>query len=172
MTTHQPLDVLLAHDAWATEQVLQAGRGLTDEQLDRPFEIGFGTLRATLIHMIDAGGGWHAALTGTNDYQPLDPKASIDDVARRHASVAAAFATFCKTGSVADVLHATRGTRAITVPRGLIATHFLTHGTHHRAQAVNMLRHLGVRPLPQTSVMQWAVATGAADLKTLEESKP
>jgi uncharacterized damage-inducible protein DinB len=149
-----------------------ASQALSDEQLDRRFEMGVGTLRNTLIHMIDAGGAWHAALTGTNDYQPLDPKASIDEITQKHATVAKSFATFCKTGSTADILNATRGTRAITVPRGLISTHFLTHGTHHRAQCLNMLRHLGVNPLPQSSVMQWAVATGAAQMKILEERKP
>ena len=42
-----------------------------------------------------------------------------------------------------------------------VITHIATHGTHHRAQCLNMLRRLGVHPLPQSSVAEW---TRAADL--------
>jgi uncharacterized damage-inducible protein DinB len=37
-----------------------------------------------------------------------------------------------------------------------------THGVHHRAQCLNMLRHLGVKPLPLSSVAEWSrTADGA-----------
>ena len=39
------------------------------------------------------------------------------------------------------------------VPTAL--THITTHGTHHRAQCLNMLRQLGVTPLPPSSVAEW-----------------
>ena len=171
MTIDGHLDVLLAHDSWATDQILSAMRALSDEQLDRPFEMGLGSLRATIIHMIDAIGGWHTALVGTNDYQPLDPKASVDAIAGKHATVSRAIASLGKAGPVGDVMRASRATRSISAPRGVLVTHFLTHGTHHRAQALNMLRRLGVQSLPQSSVMQWAVATGAAEMVITEGKK-
>jgi uncharacterized damage-inducible protein DinB len=31
----------------------------------------------------------------------------------------------------------------------------MTHGMHHRAQCLNMLRRLGVQPLPPSSVAEW-----------------
>ena len=46
------LDRLLGHDAWTTRQLLLRCRGLTDEQLDRRFDIGHETLRGTLVHII------------------------------------------------------------------------------------------------------------------------
>jgi len=39
-----------------------------------------------------------------------------------------------------------------------VITHVTTHGMHHRAQCLNMLRHVGVNPLPQSSVLQWMLA--------------
>ncbi len=36
------LDRLLAHDHWATARLLDLSRGLTDAQLDQPFDIGTG----------------------------------------------------------------------------------------------------------------------------------
>lgn len=171
MTIDELLPVLIAHDAWATDQLIAACRSLSDQQLDPPFEMGHGSLRATLIHMVDVIGGWHASLAGTNDYQPLDAKASVSQIAETHRLIAGKFEDFCRAGSPADVLHATRGTRSITSPKGVLVTHILTHGTHHRAQALNMLRQLGVTPLPQSSVMQWSIATGISQLKTVEETK-
>jgi len=46
------LDRLLGHDAWTTRQLLLRCRDLTDEQLDREFDIGHRTVRATLEHVI------------------------------------------------------------------------------------------------------------------------
>jgi uncharacterized damage-inducible protein DinB len=39
--------------------------------------------------------------------------------------------------------------------RGAVLAHVTTHGTHHRAQCLNMLRRLGVNPLPPSSVAEW-----------------
>jgi uncharacterized damage-inducible protein DinB len=36
-----------------------------------------------------------------------------------------------------------------------VLTHVTTHGMHHRAQCLNMLRQLGVTPLPPSSVTEW-----------------
>ena len=49
------LDRLLGHDAWTTRQLLLRCRDLTDEQLDREFDIGHRTVRATLLHVIRNG---------------------------------------------------------------------------------------------------------------------
>jgi len=46
------LDRLLGHDAWTTRQLLLCCRGLTDAELDREFDIGHRTVRATLLHII------------------------------------------------------------------------------------------------------------------------
>jgi hypothetical protein len=41
------LDRLLEHDDWATAQLLDLSRTLTDEQLDQEFDIGHRTIRGT-----------------------------------------------------------------------------------------------------------------------------
>jgi uncharacterized damage-inducible protein DinB len=38
--------------------------------------------------------------------------------------------------------------------RGAVLTHVTTHGMHHRAQCVNMLRQLGA-DIPLNSVIEW-----------------
>jgi uncharacterized damage-inducible protein DinB len=44
MAESDPLQILLAHDRWATEQVLDACGRLTEEQFQRRFDIGPGSL--------------------------------------------------------------------------------------------------------------------------------
>ena len=53
------------------------------------------------------------------------------------------------------VTRRTRDGRTIRLTRGAVLAHVATHGAHHRAQCLNMLRQLGVSPLPPTSVAEW-----------------
>ena len=48
-----------------------------------------------------------------------------------------------------------RDGRTVQMTRAAVLAHVATHGTHHRAQCLNMLRHLGVQPLPPSSVTEW-----------------
>jgi uncharacterized damage-inducible protein DinB len=49
----------------------------------------------------------------------------------------------------------TRAGKTFSFPRVGVLVHVTTHGMHHRAQCLNMLRHLGVTPLPPSSVAEW-----------------
>ena len=57
------LDRLLGHDHWATAKLLDLSRGLTDEHLDLPFDVGHQTLRATFEHMSFNVEFWTATTT-------------------------------------------------------------------------------------------------------------
>jgi uncharacterized damage-inducible protein DinB len=45
--------------------------------------------------------------------------------------------------------------RTLQVTRGAIPIQVTTQGMHHRAPCLNMLRQLGVTPLPPSSVAEW-----------------
>ena len=47
------LDRLLAHDTWTTQQLLNECAGLSDELLDKNFDIDHRSLRETFLHMIE-----------------------------------------------------------------------------------------------------------------------
>ena len=48
---------------WANERVLRLASHLCDEELDRSFEMGVGTLRKTLVHINGAERWWFANWT-------------------------------------------------------------------------------------------------------------
>jgi uncharacterized damage-inducible protein DinB len=50
--TGNPLDILLAHNLWATRQLLGACSKLTSEQFHRRFDIGNGSLHDAATHML------------------------------------------------------------------------------------------------------------------------
>ena len=161
--SHHPLNVLLAHDRWATEQVLHASATLGDGQLDRTFDVGHGSVRATLVHMLNVIDAWDAGIARRTADDPVDAGASVAALIAAHARYYDRLAESCR-GAPDEVLHLSRGNVPMDAPRGAILTHVLTHGTHHRAQVLNMLRHLGVRPLPKSSVLEWMLATGVAQM--------
>ncbi|MCA9288067.1 MAG: LysR family transcriptional regulator [Phycisphaerales bacterium] len=56
-----------------------------------------------------------------------------------------------------EIVTRTRDGKTYSFTRGAVVTHITTHGMHHRAQCLNMLRQLGVNPLPKSSVMEWSL---------------
>ena len=60
-----------------------------------------------------------------------------------------------------EVVTGERGGRSYSFVRGAVLTHVTTHGMHHRAQCLNMLRQLGVDPLPKGAVVEWMLESGA-----------
>lgn len=146
----EPLDVLLKHDAWANRRLLTICLALSDEELDRDFGIGPGTIRATLLHVVTRYSYW------------------TDTIAERSASEKPRRPTLHASTSIKDMLaaldpatadlrgvamEACRGGLERTVKpswsvaplltKGAALVHVCTHAMHHRAQVMIMLRRLG-----------------------------
>lgn len=159
MPASDPLTILLAHDRWATTQLLDACAALPPEQFHQRFDIGPGNLHDTLTHVIGAMRAWTDTLAGA------EPRPRIEtDGQRRTPETLRAMLNEACTAFAAEARRlpldesATRtmktGERA-TFTRGAILMQVLTHGMHHRAQCLNMLKQLGVSPLPPSSVTEW-----------------
>ena len=157
MPTSNPFDILLEHDRWATEQIIRACSALTEEQFKRPFEMGPGSLHNTTRHIVGAMNGWGDLLAGREqrprleqggDRTPAELLALWDEVFTD-------FAQSARSHPLHEQVSRERGGKMYTFTRGSVITHVTTHGMHHRAQCLNMLRHVGVSPLPPNSVLQW-----------------
>src|SRR4051794_22914946 len=159
MAESDVLQILLSHDRWATAQILDACGGLTDEQFHRPFEIGPGSLHDTLTHVIGAMRTWTDTLAGT---EPR-PRPEGDGQRRTADQLRSLLEESCREleaeagrrGLDETVTRRLRDGRTFHFTRGAVLAHVATHGMHHRAQCLNMLRHLGVTPLPPSSVTEW-----------------
>jgi uncharacterized damage-inducible protein DinB len=163
MPESDPLQILLAHDRWATAQLIDACAKVTDEQFHQRFEMGPGSLHDTVTHVIGAMRAWTETLAGAE----AGPRLEADGRRRTPAELRALFdeawgALSAEAGRrpVADtVTRRLRDGRTVEMTRGAVLAHVATHGVHHRAQCLNMLRRLGVAALPASSVTEW-VMTG------------
>lgn len=157
MPTSDPVQILLAHNHWATRNILDACAKLSDQQLDRPFEMGLGSLRATLTHVLSAMRGWGDLLAQRPQRDrleaqgPMTPVQMLETLDELGADILAS----TENKPLDEELSGERGGKTYTFTRGAVLTHLTTHAMHHRAQALNMLRHLGVDPLPPSSVLEW-----------------
>ncbi len=158
MPTSNPVDVLLAHDQWATRNLLEACQPLAREQFHRRFEIGPGSLHDTTTHIVGAMRGWGDLLAGREQRQRLEH----DGVERTPTEllilfneIAADLGHWARQYALDEKVTGTRGGKTYTFLRAGVVTHVATHSMHHRAQCLNMLRHLGVSPQPMSSVLEW-----------------
>jgi uncharacterized damage-inducible protein DinB len=160
MPESDPLQILLAHDRWATTQLLDACGKLTADQFHRRFEMGLGSLHDTLTHVVGAMRAWTDGLAG----HELRPRIETDGQRRTPEQLSAlldeacqAFAAEARRRPLEETISRTRDGKTFIFTRGAVLTHVTTHGMHHRAQCLNMLRQLGVTPLPASSVTEWTL---------------
>jgi uncharacterized damage-inducible protein DinB len=154
------LQILLSHDRWASQQILDTSARLTGDQFHRRFDIGPGSLHDTLTHVIGAMRAWTDTLAGATEPRPrLEEGAqrrtpeelrSLLDESSRELAAEARRRPLGET-----VTRRTRDGRTIELTRAAAVAQVTTHGMHHRAQCLNMLRQLGVTPLPPSSVVEW-----------------
>jgi uncharacterized damage-inducible protein DinB len=70
-TSNSILGELNRYHRWATEKVWSLCDGVSDEELDRERRMGFGSLRATLFHLLSAERLWMDRWTG-KPWAPLE----------------------------------------------------------------------------------------------------
>jgi uncharacterized damage-inducible protein DinB len=154
------LDRLLGHDAWTTRHLLIRCQVLTDEQLDREFDIGHKSVRATLAHIIRNVEVWTDLMAGqpVRDDQSSAGRSVVAMISRLEIAAA-------DLARVARAVSRREGWDEKWVDQldqppteksygGAIA-HIITHSMHHRAQLLYLLRRLGVENLPEGDVLSW-----------------
>lgn len=137
------------YSEWANDRLLEAARALTDFALDRPFEIGVGSLRKTLLHLFNGEAVWLQRWQGRRETPWPDEMelASVDTITQRFRPVYAERDRFLRSLNdldlASDVTYRDSKGSLYTANLADMLLQGFNHSTHHRAQAVNMLRHVG-----------------------------
>lgn len=153
------LQIILAHDQWATSQLLDACTRLPAEQFVQQFEIGRGSLHDTLTHIVGAMRTWTDTLAGREP----GPRLETDGQRRTPQQLRGLLDETCEQFAAEArrrpldemTIRRLRDGRTLELTRAEVLAQVTTHGMHHRAQCLNMLRRLGVTPLPPSSVAEW-----------------
>ena len=152
------LDRLLGHDAATTRQLLTLSRDLTNEQLDRRFDIGHETLRATFLHIIGNMEVW-TDLIRERAVHSHSATATIPSLIARLDAIAPEFAALATairdTNRWDDLWTDTLDDPPQPKTYGGAIGHLITHSMHHRSEVLHILKRLGVPDLPEGDLLGW-----------------
>ena len=150
----ETLRAFFAYNDWGRDRLMRFAVELGDDQLDRPFEMGEGSLRRTLWHMFKWEWIWLRRWRGESPKTDQCPRdfPTMNGLWERWRQTAEQRNRFLQQLRDEQLHEAVTFTndegKAYTFRLADMIFHVCNHGTHHRAQALNMLRHLGVKPPP------------------------
>jgi uncharacterized damage-inducible protein DinB len=152
------LDRLLGHDLDTTRELLQLCLDLSDEQLDREFDAGWGTLRKTFDHMISNIETW-TDLMMERPVQYMSDQVSVKEMLERLERSYADFARFAKQieneGRLDELWTDILDNPPAQKSFGGAIGHVITHNMYHRADAHHMMHRLGMKNIPEGDLMGW-----------------
>lgn len=153
---------------WATERVLRAAADLDDAALDRPFEIGLGRLRVTVAHIHDVERWWCKNWKGQRELPKLPDTTSMAELRAAWAETAAQRSAYVAALADEDLQRVVgacvRRDLRLDFRLGETMLELCAHGTHHRAQALNMLRQLGAAT-PGLDFYNWFCDEGRTEVQ-------
>lgn len=148
------ITLLFDHNLWATKVLLHESVKLTPDQWRKPFEIGLGSMHATLRHIVGAMLRWADRIAqrevkpsieaGGREYSPAELEELLS---RADADLRATANELVARDRLMEMLSVTHEGQEYRFTKLTALIHVLTHGVHHRAQALNIRRQLGLPPL-------------------------
>jgi len=154
----------LRHNAWATKGLIEFCKHLTAEQLRATSEGTYGSIIATLQHIVSGEALYRLRLTGTAPDWPSRPEDTEDlDDLERMAGDMARFWDELVAGAfdserIATWVSSVSGAQT-DVSAGVLIAQTLNHGNEHRAQIFTTLTTIGVEP-PDLDGWSYGMATG------------
>lgn len=166
------LDDLARHNTWATASMIRFCMDIDREILDTPVPGTYGSVMATLRHMIDSEMSYLFRLTsawGKHPWQAGEP-VNLDMLLERTGILGDAFAAYLATGLDLERRGEARGDRGevFSVPAGVFITQIFHHANLHRSHVCTQLSVQGIQP-PDFSAWDYAIETGRS---TLDRSEP
>lgn len=160
------IERLLGHGRWFAERFLEAALPLSDEQLDREFDIGHRTFRRTAAHMVNVIDGETARLRGVSPAERLPEDASIADTL---AAFRVAYDAF--EDAVREVVAAGNAKLNTTyldnygIPQSYGGTvlFVITQNVVRISELRHFLVRLGVEDLLEGDVQEWEHFSGLID---------
>jgi uncharacterized damage-inducible protein DinB len=152
------LERLLGHDAWTTRQLLLRCRELSDEQLDRKFDIGDRSLRETFVHMLECNELHLDRILGRPERE-LPEDYTVEALLKRQRATAKQLADLALRTEREGRLDELWGEVKLTLGAGIV--HVITHSMHHRAQAMFIMEQLRLKDVIEGDALGWeSVARG------------
>ncbi len=154
---------LVRHNLWATQQILDACQHLDEATLNSTAPGTYGTILATLRHMIDSEMSYLYRLIGAGSDRPWQAGevVALPVLMERVASLTPIWEQFLASDVDTERLVEGRGSdhRVFEIRAGIVMTQAFHHANEHRAQICSILGAQGIEP-PDVSAWGYGLATG------------
>ena len=161
---------LIRYNNWANAQVFAACLKLKPEQLNATNPGSYGTIRATMEHIIRGEAGYIGRLTGKRPQPPFAWKtgAPLADVVAFASQVADALLDTIQTIPPEHIVHEEEDGNIFEYQARLLFIQVIDHGIEHRTNITTILSGLG---LPALEVDGWGYLTAHPDRFAVKEGK-
>ncbi len=146
---------LVRYNNWANAQVLAACLELTPEQLAASAPGTYGSIHATLGHLVAAEADYVGRMTGDGPRPPFawTDRPALADIAAFAEQVAAALLDAVERISPTHMVHEEENGQTIDYHARFLFLQTINHGIEHRTNVTTILSGLG---LPAPEVDGWA----------------
>ena len=146
---HQPetfLVELIRYNNWANAQVLAACQELSEEQLTASAPGSYGSIFATLVHMIIAEADYVGRVTGQMPQPPFQrgDNISVADLAAFNGQVGQALLDVVQRTPLTDMVHEEEEGLFIDYKARLLFMQAVIHGIEHRTNVTTIINSLGI----------------------------
>ena len=145
--------VLVRYHAWANDRLLATAAGLTEDELHRSATHDRGSAFETIRHLVDVDWSWREFCVGNDvgETYVWDHGNTLDEISQLHGF------TLEEDARLRDYVESLDQTaldeRLVmsddpddTIPRWLILTHIVNHGTQHRSELARYVTICGHSP--------------------------
>ena len=154
------LDRLLQHDHWTTRHLLEQCRVLADAEWDARFDVGHGSIRSTILHMIINVEVWtDLMLNQTMRSEVRYDGPLVEQLIARWEDAYNEFSDLAYQLAEEERLDSLWLDTLDNPPRaksyGGTISHVVTHNMQHRAEMIHMMTRLGVQDVIEGDLLSW-----------------
>ncbi len=149
---------LVRHKTWATRKLIELCESLDPTLVESTSPGTYGTIRETLVHMVNADRNYFRRLSAEEPWASMDKQTTdLQTVAERFFEIAPQWESLAEDASLAD--------RDLFYPRGEVVkaaavfAQSIHHGDSHRAHVLSILGSHGIQ-VPEMDLWEYAVEVG------------
>jgi uncharacterized damage-inducible protein DinB len=142
------LTTLFSHNLWANLRLLERCAELTGEQLEATIAGAFGSIHATLQHIVTSEQSYFSRIsTGQPRRRPENaPPLTIAEMIESVRTTGSGLIEWAPKAQAGDTVQVDWEGVPRAVPKAIILTQVINHATEHRAQIMAILTQLGIQP--------------------------
>lgn len=155
MERNDPLSVIFQHNLWANLRLFEQCAELTDEQLDADLLGGYGSIRATLEHLVNSEQSYFSRISTGQPFSRAEdaPPMTLPAMIAALRQTGEGLIEWTSKVSAEDHVEVLWDGEPRQVPKSIILAQVINHATDHRSQIKTIMTQWGIEP---PDLQSWA----------------